>query len=63
MAKSKIFVGKCHIALENMRVIFKHLLISISNVIPQIQEILITSDDEIFTHCFMSLYMSQCLDL
>ena len=35
MAKSKISLGKCHIALENMRVIFKYLLILISNIMPQ----------------------------
>ena len=35
MAKSKISLGKCHIALENMRVIFKYLLILISNLMPQ----------------------------
>ena len=34
-AKSKISFGKCHIALENMWVIFKHLLILISNIITQ----------------------------
>ena len=32
MAKSKISLGKCHIALENMWVIFKYLLILISKV-------------------------------
>ena len=35
MAKSKISVDKCHIALENMWVIFKYFLILISNIIPQ----------------------------
>ena len=35
MAKSKISHGKCHVALENMWVIFKYLLIMISNIIPQ----------------------------
>ena len=35
MAKSKISHGKCHVALENMWVIFKYLLILISNTIPQ----------------------------
>ena len=35
MAKSKISVGKCHIALENMWVIFKYILILISNIILQ----------------------------
>ena len=34
MAKSKISLGKCHIALEK-RIIFKYLLILISNIIPQ----------------------------
>ena len=32
MAKSKISFGKCHIRLENMWVIFKYLLILISNI-------------------------------
>ena len=35
MAKSKISLGKCHIALENMWVIFKYLLILMSNIIPE----------------------------
>ena len=35
MAKSKISLGKCHIVLENVWVIFKYLLILISNIIPQ----------------------------
>ena len=35
MAESKISLGKCHIALENMWLIFKYLLILISNIIPQ----------------------------
>ena len=35
MAKSKIALGKCHIALENMWVIFKYLLILIYNIIPR----------------------------
>ena len=34
-AKSEISLGKCHIALENIWVIFKYLLILISNIIPQ----------------------------
>ena len=33
--KSTISLGKCHIALENMWVIFKYLLIFISNIILQ----------------------------
>ena len=33
-AKSKISLGNCHITLENRWVIFKHLLILISNIIP-----------------------------
>ena len=33
MAMSKISLGKCHIALENMWVIFKYLSILISNII------------------------------
>ena len=35
MAKSKLSFGKCHIALENKWVIFKYLLILISNIIIQ----------------------------
>ena len=35
MAKSKISLGKCHSALENIWVIAKYLLILISNIIPQ----------------------------
>ena len=35
MAKSKISLGKYHIALENIWVIYKYLLILISNIIPQ----------------------------
>ena len=35
MAKSKISLGKYHIALENMWIIFKCLSILISNIIPQ----------------------------
>ena len=34
MAKSKISLGKHHIALENIWAIFKYLLILISNIIP-----------------------------
>ena len=34
MAKSKISLGKCHITLENMWVIFKYLLMLISTIIP-----------------------------
>ena len=34
-AKSKISLGKCHIELENIWVIFKYLLILISSIIPQ----------------------------
>ena len=33
-SKSNISLSKCHIALENMWVIFKYLLILISNIIP-----------------------------
>ena len=36
MAKSKISLGKCHIAFENMWVNFKYLLTLISNIIPQL---------------------------
>ena len=35
MAKSKISLGKCHTALENIWVICNYLLILISNMIPQ----------------------------
>jgi len=35
VAKSKISLGKCHIALENIWVILKYCLILISNMIPQ----------------------------
>ena len=35
MVKSKIPLGKFHIALEYTWVIFKYLLILISNIIPQ----------------------------
>ena len=38
MAKSKIYLGKYHIELENMWIIFKYLLILISNIIPQWSE-------------------------
>ena len=34
MAKSKISIGKCHIALEIMWVIIKYLLLLISNIVP-----------------------------
>ena len=34
MAKSNISFDKCHTALENTWVIFKHILILISNLIP-----------------------------
>ena len=34
-AKSKVSIGKCYTALEDTRVIFKYLLILISNIIPQ----------------------------
>ena len=32
---SKVSLGKCHIALENMWVIFKYFFTLISNIIPQ----------------------------
>ena len=35
MAKLKVSLGKYHIALETMWVIFKYLLVLISNIIPQ----------------------------
>ena len=35
MAKSKISLGKCHTALENMWVILEYLLMLTSNIIPQ----------------------------
>ena len=40
MTKSKISPGKCHTALENMWVIFKYLLILISNIIPRWEQTL-----------------------
>ena len=39
MAKSKISLGKCHIALKNMWVIFKYLLMLISNKIQTLYDI------------------------
>ena len=56
----------CHIALENMWVIFKYILILISNIIPQWKEnrlciISVPLDHKIFASCFMSLDMFQCL--
>ena len=53
MAKSKMSLGICHVALENMWVIFKYILIFISNIIPQGLEnilcmILISLDHDIF---------------
>ena len=39
MAKSKNSLDKCQFALENTWVIFKYLLILISNIIPQRSEI------------------------
>ena len=38
MAKSKISFDKCHAALDNICVVFKYLLMLISNVISQRQE-------------------------
>ena len=35
MFKSKIYLGKYYIAVENMWVIFKYLLVLISNIISQ----------------------------
>ena len=35
MAKSKISLGKCHVVLDNIWVIFIYLLILISNIMPQ----------------------------
>ena len=63
MAKSKIALGKCHIALENMWVIFTYLSILICNIIPLITDsmILIPLDHEKFAPCFMSLDMFQYL--
>ena len=66
LAKSKIFLGKCYIALASMWVLFKYILILISNIIPQWYEnrhwmILIPLDQKIFAPCFMSLGMFKCL--
>ena len=62
MAKSKISLGKCHVALGNMWVIFKYLLILISNIIPQWWERTLydfnTSRLWNFAPCFMSMGMS-----
>ena len=65
-AKSKISLGNCHITLENRWVIFKHLLILISNIIPwwyenRLHMISISLDHENFAPYFMSLDMFQCL--
>ena len=65
MAKSKISLGKCHTALENMWVIFKFLLILISNIIYNDKRtdyaISISLDHEVFAPYFMSLNIFQCL--
>ena len=66
MALSKISLGKCPIALENMWVIFKHLLILILNIILQWWEnrlwlLSISLDRDIFAPCLMFLDMSHCL--
>ena len=66
LAKSKISLGKCHIALASIWVMFKYILILISNTIPQWYEnrhlmILIPLDHEIFAPCFVSLGTLQCL--
>ena len=50
-AKPNISLGKCHIALENMWVIFKYLLILISKV-RRLLMISISLDHEIFAPCF-----------
>ena len=61
MTKSKISPGKCHIALENMWVIFKYLLIMISKIIPVKRKQTLydfnTFRHEIFAPCFMSVDM------
>ena len=66
MAKSKISLGKCHIAFEDMWIISKYLLYWSLNIIPQWEEnrrYMITTPlhHKIFTPCFMSLDMPQCL--
>ena len=66
MAKLKLSLGKCYIALENMWVIFKYFLILISNIIPQREgnRLCMISkplDHERCAPCFMSLDMFQCL--
>ena len=38
VAKSKIALGKCHTALENMWVILKYLLLLIFHIVPVIRE-------------------------
>ena len=35
MAKLRICLGKCHIEVESMWVIFEYFLILLSNIIPQ----------------------------
>ena len=58
MAKSKISLGYYHTALENIWVIFKYLLILISNIIPQWQENRLCM---ILDHEFLSfLYLWIC---
>ena len=59
---TKISLGKCHLALENMWVGFKYLLILISKIIlpwweKRLCVILIPLDHEFFAPCFMSLDM------
>ena len=64
MATAKISLGKCHITLENMRVIFSYLLILISNIISYSDKrtdtmISILLEHEISVPCFMSFICSS----
>ena len=63
MTKSKVSLGKCHIALENMWVIlsFDVYFLHNSTVIRGLFMISISSDHKIFAPCFMSLDMLHCL--
>ena len=65
VAKLKISLVKCHIAFENMWVIFKYLLILLSNNSAVIREQTLHSFNTFwpwnFASCFISLGIFQCL--
>ena len=63
MAKSKISLGKCHVALENTWVTFKYFLIfeNDSEEENKLCMISIPSNHGIFVPCYMSLDMLKCL--